>query len=354
MLKPPPFPLTMQEIDASFLGEHLGLDIHEFHYERIGADRGMLGEIYKVTIKSSTGSREVVAKFSAPRKEALDNAKRGGTHERELRCYDELLSTTPVSIPEIFASWFDEKSSEYLIIQEFIEFDQSVDQIDGITIAQSKLVIEEAAAMHAHWWEHSGLAELKWLPRLNDTRRRTNLTAVTRLGWNTLTEILDEGGLSYPEVSGDSLADEIDNMLCDLSTSASTLIHSDLRADNLLFNTAGDGVMLVDWQGCSFGPSSFDITYHMIQSLSVDDRRKHESELLDYYVNSLEFFGHQITIDEVHKLYRSSILYSLSIACAVPLINDVEGPRVKELAFSMASRTLAALEDHDIGFGQRG
>ncbi|MEC7115765.1 MAG: oxidoreductase family protein [Actinomycetota bacterium] len=351
MLKPPPFPLTMQEIDASFLGEHLGLDIHEFHYERIGADRGMLGEIYKVTIKSSTGSREVVAKFSAPRKEALDNAKRGGTHERELRCYDELLSTTPVSIPEIFASWFDEKSSEYLIIQEFIEFDQSVDQIDGITIAQSKLVIEEAAAMHAHWWEHSGLAELKWLPRLNDTRRRTNLTTVTRLGWNSLTEILDEGGLSYPEVSGDSLANEIDDMLCDLSTSESTLIHSDLRADNLLFNTVGDGVMLVDWQGCSFGPSSFDITYHMIQSLSVDDRRKHESELLDYYVNSLEFFGHQITIDEVHKLYRSSILYSLSIACAVPLINDVEGPRVKELAFSMASRTLAALEDHDIDFG---
>ncbi len=353
MLKPPPFPLTMQQIDASFLGEHLGLDIHEFHYKRIGADRGMLGEIYKVTIKSSTGSREVVAKFSAPRKEALDNAKRGGTHERELRCYDELLSTTPVSIPEIFASWFDEKSSEYLILQEFIEFDQSVDQIDGITVAQSKLVIEEAAAMHAHWWEHSGLAELEWLPRLNDTRRRTNLTTVTRQGWNPLTEILDEGGLSYPKVSGDSLADEIDDMLCDLSTSASTLIHSDLRADNLLFNTAGDGVMLVDWQGCSFGPSSFDITYHMIQSLSVDDRRQHEIELLNYYVDSLEFFGHQITIDEVHKLYRSSILYSLSIACAVPLINDVESPRVKELAFSMASRTLAALEDHDIEFGQR-
>ena len=343
----------MQEIDASFLSEHLGLDIHEFHYERIGADRGMLGEIYKVAIESSTGSRKVVAKFSAPRKEALDNAKRGGTHERELRCYDELLSTTPVSIPEIFASWFDEGRAEYLILQEFIEFDQSVDQIDGITVAQSKLVIEEAAAMHAHWWEHSGLAELEWLPRLNDTRRRTNLTTVTRLGWNPLTEILDEGGLSYPKVSGDSLADEIDDMLCDLSTSASTLIHSDLRADNLLFNTVGDGVMLVDWQGCSFGPSSFDITYHMIQSLSVDDRRQHETELLNYYVNSLEFFGHQITIDEVHKLYRSSILYSLSIACAVPLINSVESPRVKELAFSMASRTLAALEDHDIEFGQR-
>ena len=338
----------MHEIDASFLSEHLDLDIHEFHYERIGADRGMLGEIYKVTIKSSTGSREVVAKFSAPRKEALDNAKRGGTHERELRCYDELLSTTPVSIPEIFASWFDEDSSEYLILQEFIEFDQSVDQIDGITIAQSKLVIEEAASMHAHWWEHSGLAESKWLPRLNDTRRRTNLTTVTRLGWDTLCEILDEGGISYPKVSGDKLAEKIDEMLCDLSGSASTLIHSDLRADNLLFNSLGDAVMIVDWQGCSFGPSSFDIAYHMIQSLSIEDRRLHESALLDHYINSLHSLGHHIARDEVFSLYRNSILYSLSIACAVPLINDVESPRVKELALSMASRTLAALEDHNI------
>mgnify|MGYP003305446110 CR=1 FL=1 len=169
--------------------------------------------------------------------------------------------------------------------------------------------------------------------------------------------LLESASMNFLECDdclADNLADEIDEMLCDLSTSASTLIHSDLRADNLLFNTSGDGVMIVDWQGCSFGPSSFDITYHMIQSLSIDDRRQNETELLNHYINSLESFGHHITTDEVHKLYRNSILYSLSIACAVPLINDVESPRVKELALSMASRTLAALEDHDIGFGQRG
>ena len=351
MLKSPPFPLSIEEIDAPFLSEHMGIAINNFQYERIGADRGMLGEIYRVTIQSGTESQELVAKFSAPRKEALDNAKRGGTHERELRCYDELLNSTPISIPEIFACWFDKDTSEYLILQEFIEFDQSVDQIEGITIAQSKLVIEEAASMHAHWWEHSDLAQSKWLPRLNDDRRRTNLTTVTRLGWHTLTGILDEGGVKYPKISGESLSEEIDDMLCDLSTSASTLIHSDLRADNLLFNTSGDEVMIVDWQGCSFGPSSFDITYHMIQSLSINDRRQYEAELLNHYVSSLDSLGHQITSDEVHKLYRDSILYSLSIACAVPLINDIKIPRVKELAFSMASRTLAALEDHGIEFG---
>ena len=348
MLELPPFPLSINEIDDSFLSESLGLEIQGFQYQRVGADRGMLGEIYKLTIRAGNESREIVAKFSAQRKEALDNAKRGGTHERELRCYDELLRQTPISIPEIYACFFNPDTSEYLILQEFIKFDQSVDQIAGITIDQSKIVIKEAASMHAHWWEDSDLSRSKWLPRLNDERRRKNLTTVTRLGWERLTEILDEQSRPYPNISSDNLAEMIDEMLCNLSNFSSTLIHSDLRADNLLFNNAGDEVMIVDWQGCSFAPSTFDIAYHMIQSLSIDNRRSHEVKLLDYYIKCLESFGLEIRSDEVHQLYKSSILYSLSIACAVPLINDVESPRVKELAFSMASRTLAGLEDHGI------
>jgi thiamine kinase-like enzyme len=324
----------------------LDLEIQEFHYQRVGADRGMLGEIYKLTIRTDNGSKEIVAKFSAQRKEALDNAKRGGTHERELRCYDELLRQTPISTPEIYASFFNPDTSEYLILQEFIKFDQSVDQIAGITVDQSRIVIKEAASMHAHWWEDSDLSRSQWLPRLNDERRRTNLTTVTRLGWETLTEILDEQSRPYPHISADNLAEMIDEMLCSLSNFSSTLIHSDLRADNLLFNNAGDEVMIVDWQGCSFAPSTFDIAYHLIQSLSIDNRRSYEVKLLDYYIKCLESFGLEIRSDEVYQLYKSSILYSLSIACAVPVINDVESPRVKELAFSMASRTLAGLEDH--------
>ncbi len=346
MLKLPPFPLSINEIDDSFLSESLDLEIQEFHYQRVGADRGMLGEIYKLTIRTDNGSKEIVAKFSAQRKEALDNAKRGGTHERELRCYDELLRQTPISTPEIYASFFNPDTSEYLILQEFIKFDQGVDQLAGITIDKSKLVIKEAASMHAHWWENPDLSKSQWLPRLNDERRRTNLTTVTRLGWETLTEILDEQNRPYPHISADNLAEMIDDMLSNLSNFSSTLIHSDLRADNLLFSNEGNEVIIVDWQGCSFAPSTFDITYHMVQSLSIDNRRSHEVELLNYYIKCLESFGLEIRGDEVHQLYKSSILYSLSIACAVPLINDIESPRVKELAFSMASRTLAGLEDH--------
>ena len=57
MLKSPPFPLSIEEIDASFLSENLGININSFQYERIGADRGMVVEINKETIQSDTGSK---------------------------------------------------------------------------------------------------------------------------------------------------------------------------------------------------------------------------------------------------------------------------------------------------------
>ena len=348
MLYSAPFPLSIDQIDESFLSEGLNQNIDRFSYQRIGADRGMLGEIFKITIESDTGTRDIVAKFSSQRKEALENSKRGGNHERELRCYDELLSETPISFPEIYCCWFDAESSEYLLLQEFIEFDQNVDQINGITVQQSKLVISEAAKMHAYWWENERLELLGWLPRLTDARRRTNLTTVTKMGWEPLTEILEERQIQFPEISGEHLAEKIDHMLNTVADFPSTLIHSDLRADNLLFDSTGEGVTVVDWQGCSFAPSSFDITYHLIQSLSIPDRRKYETELLEHYITCLRSSGLQVDGSEIYDIYRKSILYSLSIACAIPLINDIEIPRVKDLAFSMATRTLAGLEDHNI------
>lgn len=348
MLRNSPFPNSILGISTSFLSESLQREVKGFQYERIGADRGMLGEIFKLTIDTDTGIEFVIAKFSSQSKEAMDNAKRGGIHERELRCYDELLSQTPISVPQIYASWLDAKSSEYLILQEFIDYDQSVDQIEGITISHAKLVIKEAAAMHAYWWGNDDLKKLGWLPALNDERRRTNLTTVTKLGWGALKQIIQDEGVAIQEISENQLAEKVDSMLCSIANNQSTLIHSDLRADNLLFSPKDPSVVIVDWQGSCYAPPTFDIAYLLVQSLTVRDRREHELGLLQFFSECLANEGLIISLDEILNIYKESILYNLAVACAVPVVNDVNVPRVKNLAFSMASRALTALDDHEI------
>ena len=50
MINPPPFPISIGELTESFLSDALGEDVSEFHADRIGEDRGMLGEIFKLDI----------------------------------------------------------------------------------------------------------------------------------------------------------------------------------------------------------------------------------------------------------------------------------------------------------------
>ena len=202
--------------------------------------------------------------------------------------------------------------------------------------------------MHAYWWGKDDLQKLGWLPALNDERRRTNLTTVTKLGWGALKQIIQNEGVTIQEISKNQLAEKVDSMLCSIANNQSTLIHSDLRADNLLFSPKDPSVVIVDWQGCSYAPPAFDIAYLLVQSLTVRDRREHELGLLQFFSECLANEGLIISLDEILNIYKESILYNLAIACAVPVVNDVDVPRVKDLAFSMASRALTALDDHEI------
>ena len=350
MINPPPFPVSISELTESFLSDAVGEEVSEFKAERIGEDRGMLGEIFKLKISFRNESREpliLVAKFAALREETLDIAKRGHTHQRELRSYSELLSSAPVSVPQFIGSWYNDETSEFVLLQEMIVADTSVDQITGLSEKQARLVIAEMAKLHAFWWNDPKLETLSWLPRLDDERRRTNLTAITRNGWEHLAKLLDgEISLSSIDKTGEDLADQVDEMLCRTAKFPSTFIHSDLRADNLLFSLDGESVALIDWQGSCIAPPVFDFAYFLIQSLTIENRKRLEQDLIKFYAEELERSGLKISSDNLKEVYESSLFYSFAIACSIPLINDPGIPRVRELAIAMGTRSIQVLKDY--------
>ena len=169
--------------------------------------------------------------------------------------YDELAPATPVRVPRVYASWYDADSAEFLVVQEAIDNDPTVDQMSGIAVDQAELVLLETARLHATWWDHPRLATLDWLPRLDGPARRDNLATITRTGWEALCDLLGDAltprrarprrGTARPRGRGAGANGR---------SSASTLIHSDLRADNLLFSPDGTAVTLIDWQGVGHRP----------------------------------------------------------------------------------------------------
>ncbi len=353
VLQPPPFPIRVEDLTSDLLSEALGATVESFSHTRIGAERGMLGEIFLVTptyAGDSSGPESVIAKFAALREGALASARRSKSHERELRCYVELLSDTPVNTPKFYGAWLDPDTAHFLLLQAAIDVDEQVDQVAGLTVEQAKSVLDQAASLHARWWQHPDLAEATWLPRADGEHRVHNLTTLCQTGMPLLTQML-----------GDEL-DEEDLQICAAHTARlplmlqriaeqpSTFVHSDMRADNLLFSPADGQVTLVDWQGAGVGPPAFDIAYFFAQSLTVETRRSHEDALLDYYQAALHDRGVTLSNTEIRAGYAETFSYSLTIACALPVISDPTEPRVRKLALAIARRSLEGIKDHQDGY----
>lgn len=68
------------------------------------------------------------------------------------------------------------------------------------------------------------------------------------------------------------------------------VIHGDAHVGNLFVDAAG-APSLVDWQLVQRGPWSLDVGYHIASTLTVDDRRQCERDLLRHYLSCLDSFG---------------------------------------------------------------
>ena len=349
MIGAPPFPLRPTELTAAFLSSALRVEVVDFEATPIGADRGMLGDLALVRpqyARGLSGPASVVAKFAADREGSLASALRSRSHERELRFYDELAPATPVRVPACHGAWYDPETARFLLIQEGIAVDPTVDQIAGIDVERAALVMVEMARLHAAWWRDPHLATLDWLPRLDAPTRRHNLTTIADAGWAPLCELVGDAIAAEDQTIGPDLAARIDAALVRLAELPSTLLHSDLRADNLLFAPDGDAVVLIDWQGAGVGPPSWDLAYFLTQSLTVEDRRAHEDELLDRYLGELHAAGVAAGADEVLRGYGDAMTFGLVVACSLPLVSDPNEPRVRRLATAMATRAIEGIRDH--------
>jgi len=350
MISGPPFPRSVNDLTPSTLTAALDTQVASFSFERIGADRGMLGEIYRlVPVYESPGAgpAALIAKFSVAREEALAGALRAGFYERELRCYDELLAETDVNRPAFHGAWYDPDTAHFLLLQELIEADTSIDQVVGLDAGLVELVLQQVAKLHHRWWDDPKLAGLAWLPAVDGERRVTNLTSLAERGWQPMCELLGDELTPAEQALGAEFPEHLHASLNQVASFETTLVHSDLRTDNLLFAPDHSSVALIDWQGVSTGPPGFDIAYLLVHSMTVTERRRHEHRLLGFYRDELARLGTDLDADTLAASYRASLLYGLVIACAMPLISDPSEPRVATLATTMARRSLEALRDAD-------
>jgi hypothetical protein len=215
-----------------------------------------------------------------------------------------------------------------------------------ISRAQAEQIIDTLAILHSHFYHSERFSsDLKWVVSYIDF-----FGAGERVGLRECHEqaMIQADAVIPPDITRRSA--EIWPLAIralDLHRNGPyTLLHSDVHLGN--WYITGEGVLgLCDWQCIGKGHWARDVAYAISTTLSIEDRRVWERELLQRYLDNMgEKCGLSTSFDEAWDLYRQQL--SLALLMWTPtLVHTRTTPDMQpeEMSLEMIKRITVAISD---------
>jgi hypothetical protein len=343
------FPICAGDLTAEWLAEALGAPgrLQGFEAQTMGTGVGLVGNLARVALEwdGHNGPETLVAKFPAAGAESRFVATVLRMYEREVRAYEQLTPRSPLGSPARYFSGFEAETHDFaLLLGELTG--RNPDQLEGCTEKEAVLAIDRLAVHHAAFWLDEDIGEMRWLPPLDDPQIVGAVQFAFQGGWSVLAASVTD--LASPEIASlcGRFPEVIPQLMSELSRPPYTLAHGDYRVDNMFFENAD--IALVDWQLVCRARGPYDLGYFTTQSLTVDQRREWEPDLVARYGDGLAANGVTgYSDDDLQLDYRTAALFCLVYPVIAGGSLTVEDERHTRLCRTMFERCVAAIHDLD-------
>lgn len=262
---------------------------------------------------------------------------------QEARFFAELAPDVPINIPRSLHTVWDEDAGQGVVVLEDmstrgVEFGHITHDRGPDTVAR---VIELQAKLHARFWADPRLATYStWgQPQrlfLQYLLRPKSWDEVLTRGYgDRVVPILRDRDFALRALQACWDADD---------ALPQTLLHGDPHSGNQCFEADGSPGFM-DWQ-CTFpGAPGHDHAEMMCTSLTVEERRTHERDLISHYREVLvaEGVSDAPSFDALWLNYRQNQMHNMVQAVFNPY--DMQTQEVTDLS---ATRCLTAAEDLDV------
>jgi hypothetical protein len=259
--------------------------------------------------------RTVVVKYA---RADLQSPMAGVAYAKEVAFYAELGDRVAVRTPECLYAAITEGAPRFVLVLEDLAGARQGDQIAGCPVEHAEAALVNLAGLHGPTWGDTAHAFAERFAAELDPSEAAVLEAAREL----LAEWMFD--------DGDRVA----------------VLHGDYRLDNLLFPVDDPaGVAAVDWQTASVGPPGRDVAFFLSTCLEVEDRRRHEHDLVAAYHGALAAHGVSgYSLDECFADYRLGLLHGPLIILLGRLTAGVT-ERGDEMFRAMWRRSTVALDD---------
>ncbi|GMT12398.1 hypothetical protein PFISCL1PPCAC_3695, partial [Pristionchus fissidentatus] len=295
----------------------------ETTFVRLGEGRGMTSSLWTVDI----GGRKYAAKISNAEGKSNEECY-AQQHNNELQVYEwlEKLRTDALTSPydddlktvRFYGGTKCEITKPGLILMADLS-SESVHSSTDVSLSTIFSIIDGVAAYQSAYL--STEEELELFPRdmffeLGSTWLKEYIGMTEKQGWfkekwrdalNAWSDVHSLSAGTYEQEEGDLPL---------------TLAHSDMWMNNILFSKKENYEELellafVDWQAATVGNALTDVVVVVGLNMDASERRKHEREILQHYVDEMKKrchrFKKEFPIDAMEKLlpqYRRSLRFA--------------------------------------------
>ncbi|MFI0355001.1 phosphotransferase [Actinomadura sp. 9N407] len=223
---------------------------------------------------------------------------------------------------------------------------READPLDGtraMTVDQVANGLRGLARLHSEYWEPSRAPrpELGWVKTWKPTKGwRVGLAKRAPMGYATAEATLPSEVRRHAPAR---LVDLWARYVTTLGDGPLTLLHGDAHIGNTYLLPGGD-VGFLDWQVVRRGHWSQDVGYFLAGSLTTEDRRRSEADLVEEYRRALRLPADRLpTSGEAWLRYRASAVHGLVIWLSTLGSVGYQSARVSR---TLVDRYAAAFADH--------
>lgn len=279
----------------------------------------------------------VVGKFASADPNARLAAFVNGTYKNEWAFYHHLAHTLSIRVPECHVALYDEAEPSFVLIMEDIAGSRQGDQIEGLTLDQAALTLEQAVGLHAPRWGDPTLADFA-----PDRPKGDEAAAGLGMVYQMMVEpFLDRLG-SRLEADVVALVRDL-GPVCTAWAAGNdtprTVVHLDYRPDNFMFGVDGDAppLVVVDWQTVNHGSAMWDVAYLLGGALEPTLRATTERDLMADYLQRMHAAGVVYDDDTAWRDYRLGAVWGV-VMTVIATILAAETDRGNDMLTVMAQR----------------
>ncbi|MEM8549352.1 MAG: oxidoreductase family protein [Verrucomicrobiota bacterium] len=294
-----PSDVAIVETEHKILGEAVGFLSYVVHY-RLFFDKQPGAETPRcLVVKIETDSeayREISQTLHA--------------FEREIKFYQTVAPAAPIRLAKAYATIC--QPPHYAIVMEDLSHCTPGDQLVGMPYQQVEKLATTLAKFQAKYWESEHLAALDWMPTDNEVELHF------QEHWPSFVEHYGEMIGPAAVAAGERMAPHMPWIHDELQHAPKTVMHFDLREDNMLFGAVDteEEFIIVDWQLAVRGCGAYDVARIMAGSETPEQRRGHQVEICKVWHEAL--LAHGVTgysFDDALYHFKLSVMAT----CANPV-----------------------------------